>query len=751
MEWSLVEDEDELKKLEELKEIDLPGKAIQTPRVVLGKSPDDVPGLIGVGNVDILQRPPQERYIPIEENGKYVLAPMLADEVEARSRYQVRGDNVGVFKDAESATEYAKKLEEWNKLLLPKGLISEEPTVSPDFPRGQVATQVGLIQPGNINLDDRKPTETSNGIVDTEFPMLVTELDKDDKNYGKTVLIPTIIDGKAFSRSAAIRDYEKTGKHLGVFNSELAAGEYAEKLRARQEEAYKLESLAPIQHADQTQDKIPTQPGLPPHALAPKKEEEDRIPLESELKDEWEPVEGPPPAARIVRGTKNREELIHAIEQAEKAGYKVPHFIGTENEPEGDRAPTIDQENLVDALKKQEEDQRKAGNTFIADGIAKDRAYWENEIKTKGMSAEQWKKGTGEEDPVIGQPVESEWEETEPPAADEWTPAHNVGIVTAYRPGGDASMGLSKKVEGPDLDAHDQPILGRTTVEDYQAGRGDYVTVAMDINSQWQDQFLSSPSFPGTVFRVRDNGGYGNGKTKENWVDIAYTDPQKAASVLLRGIPFTPISVDEAQKISESRPNLDHTPRLRALAVPGGSFSYETPDALPDPFVEATARAVRGAETGTREMFGGALSMTEAATRGERNVYLDEEEPQETAQSDIPRLEEQIATLKKELHDRTLKEDPSSADWAQYTTFDSPEIGKLDKQLKDARRAAAGDLRENVLGSLSRQTERLASEAEKNQVEAMKKYHALHLAGPRHAVGIHARGCARHNRPRSAC
>ena len=321
----------------------------------------------------------------------------------------------------------------------------------------------------------------------------------------------------------------------------------------------------------------------------------------------------------------------------------------------------MDQENLVAALKKQEEDQRKAGNKAIADGIAKDRAYWENKIKTEGMSAEQWKKQTGEDDPS-----QSEWEKVEgPPAAEEWTPAHNVGIVTAYRPGGDASMGLSPTVEGGNVDAHGEPILGRTTMEDYAQGNGDYVTVAMDKNSSWQNQFLSSPNFPGTVFRVRDNGGYGNNKTGENWVDVAFSDPQKAKSMLLRGVPFTPITADEAQKISESQTGPEAHSATAALAVPGGSFSYENHRMLPDPFVEVTARTVRGVETGTREMFGGALSMTEAATRGERNVYADEEEPEETAQSDIPRLEEQIATLKKQLHDRRSKKIRRHANWAQ--------------------------------------------------------------------------------------
>ena len=329
--------------------------------------------------------------------------------------------------------------------------------------------------------------------------------------------------------------------------------------------------------------------------------------------------------------------------------------------------------------------------------------------------------GKGPNYPVTEEePTPSQWQEVdEEPSTSNYRELHDVGIVTAYRPGGGASMGLNAGIEGADLDAHDTPILGRTTVEDYIDGRGDYVTVAMDKNSSWQGQFLSSPNFPGMVFQVRDNGGYGNGKTGENWIDIAYTDPQKAKSMLLRGVPFTPITPEQAQTLSASRPNIDHTPQLQALYVPGGSFSQREDTGLPDPFMEFGARAVRGVEMGTRKAFGGILNLIDQAFEGERDIY--QEKPEE-AKGDIPILEEQIATLQEELRNRVLKDDPASADWALNTTFDSPELGKLDKQLKDARRAAAGDVTESTLGQVSRQTERLAREAEQNQVAAMTKW-----------------------------
>ena len=79
-------------------------------------------------------------------------------------------------------------------------------------------------------------------------------------------------------------------------------------------------------------------------------------------------------------------------------------------------------------------------------------------------------------------------------------------------------MGLSAKTEGGPLDAHGNMILGRSTMEDYAEGRGNYVTVAMDIASDWQGKYLISAAYPGVVFKVMDNGDHGNHKTGRDWV-----------------------------------------------------------------------------------------------------------------------------------------------------------------------------------------------------------------------------------------
>ena len=144
-----------------------------------------------------------------------------------------------------------------------------------------------------------------------------------------------------------------------------------------------------------------------------------------------------------------------------------------------------------------------------------------------------------------------------PPAGfllmDEVEDYYPVELVTAYRPGGGWEMGVDPGIEGADRDAHDNPILGHSTMEDYLEGNGEYVTVAMDKQSSWQGQHLESPNYPGVVFKVMDNGGFGNNKTGNSWVDIAFRDPEPAKSMTEQGVPFRPISEEQAKEIRSNR------------------------------------------------------------------------------------------------------------------------------------------------------------------------------------------------------
>jgi hypothetical protein len=261
-------------------EIDLPGRAEATPRVVLERKQGENdptypkwPGMVELGTLDINDRPlienPDGSYsselsFSIEEDGKEVLLPEVVGrkhigQKAAIEHYRRTGEHLGKFKDAASADAYAQKLHEWGALGVPKKFAQEaasrlgpapEPPiqwagVEPQESLRARQAQVGMLTPGNIDLDSRTPVESPEGFIDTERPIAITHSTKGDEDYGKTFLIPTVIDGKVFSMSAAIRDFKKTGKHLGVFKSELAAEEYMDKLRFRQERFYGMKSLRP--------------------------------------------------------------------------------------------------------------------------------------------------------------------------------------------------------------------------------------------------------------------------------------------------------------------------------------------------------------------------------------------------------------------------------------------------------------------------------------------------------------------------
>lgn len=81
----------------------------------------------------------------------------------------------------------------------------------------------GLVKPGNIDLSNRPVVKNPDGTQSTVSTITIEE-------DGKGVLLPTIIDGKRVSEDEAIKHYEKTGEHMGIFKSEKDADEYDKKL-----------------------------------------------------------------------------------------------------------------------------------------------------------------------------------------------------------------------------------------------------------------------------------------------------------------------------------------------------------------------------------------------------------------------------------------------------------------------------------------------------------------------------------------
>ena len=84
----------------------------------------------------------------------------------------------------------------------------------------------GLVEPGNIDLNNQPVVGHANGSISTVKSM---SFDED----GKEVVVPMVSpEGKMLSDKEAFDLYRKTGKHLGKFDSAANATQYANKLHS---------------------------------------------------------------------------------------------------------------------------------------------------------------------------------------------------------------------------------------------------------------------------------------------------------------------------------------------------------------------------------------------------------------------------------------------------------------------------------------------------------------------------------------
>lgn len=96
--------------------------------------------------------------------------------------------------------------------------------VIPPLPPGFTLDQGGLLSAGNIDLNNRPRVQNPDGSVSTVRSISIGV-------DGKEVLIPTVSeDGRVMSNDEAIKQYQKTGRNLGVFDSPDHATAYAQKL-----------------------------------------------------------------------------------------------------------------------------------------------------------------------------------------------------------------------------------------------------------------------------------------------------------------------------------------------------------------------------------------------------------------------------------------------------------------------------------------------------------------------------------------
>lgn len=113
----------------------------------------------------------------------------------------------------------------------PTSRPTSRPTTQPSL------TPQGMTTPGNIDLGHLPQVNNEDGSVSTVRSIGVN-ID------GKEVLLPTVSeDGKILPNEEAVAAYKKTGRHLGIFNTEADATAYAKSLHDSQ--AALLESQPP--------------------------------------------------------------------------------------------------------------------------------------------------------------------------------------------------------------------------------------------------------------------------------------------------------------------------------------------------------------------------------------------------------------------------------------------------------------------------------------------------------------------------
>lgn len=96
----------------------------------------------------------------------------------------------------------------------------------------------GLLIPGNIDLNARPVVRNPDGSISTVRSMSI------GTDQGE-VLIPTVSDdGRILAEPDAIKLFQQTGRHLGIFDKPDNATSYAKQLHLDQERMY---SRTPLQ------------------------------------------------------------------------------------------------------------------------------------------------------------------------------------------------------------------------------------------------------------------------------------------------------------------------------------------------------------------------------------------------------------------------------------------------------------------------------------------------------------------------
>lgn len=90
----------------------------------------------------------------------------------------------------------------------------------------------GLLVPGNIDIGKRPIVRNKDGSISTVRSMSFETL-------AGEVLVPTVSeDGRIMSDDEAVKQFMRSGRHLGIFSTPNAATAYAKSLHEQQAKQY---------------------------------------------------------------------------------------------------------------------------------------------------------------------------------------------------------------------------------------------------------------------------------------------------------------------------------------------------------------------------------------------------------------------------------------------------------------------------------------------------------------------------------